>query len=276
MESPDVLEIEHLNMAYRGSAALSDVSLRLKAGEIQVLLGEDGAGKTTLLKILGGLVPPGAYQGEIRVDGQPVTLRTPKDSIRGRIGIVPRRPAVFAGLSMVENIVIGNWETNRSFLRNTMAARRQAEATLHRAGITLDLDGRVADLTDGQKRLVMLARSLSMGPRLLVLDEPAAFVANAGEMSQLIRILRTLAGQGLASLYLARNVREAMDVADRITILRDGSIVETVERAHFDQTALMLAMMSQHPERSAGPEEDEAAGGLLGSLRSIFDYRGRR
>jgi ABC-type sugar transport system ATPase subunit len=277
MDQPNLLEIRHLSLAYRAIPALIDLSLAVRPGEIHALLGENGAGKTTLLKLLGGLRPGDAYTGEIVFDGRPLAPRTPRDSLSQGVSVLPRRLSVFPALSVVENILIGHMPSSRSFLTNTTAARQQAHEILQRLGVSRPLEGRIAQLSEAQKRVVMLARALSTQPRLLVLDEPATAVPGAGEMSQLIRMLRTLAAQGVASLYLTHSVPEAMDVGDRISVLRDGTVVDTVERIAFDQTRLMLAMMSQHPERAAGPDdEDGGTGGIFGSLRSMFDLRGRR
>ena len=127
-------------------------------------------------------------------------------------------------------------------------------------------------LNPAQQRQLMLVRALSTDPRLIVLDEPSAFSSGPGESAQLMRALRDLAGQNLALLYLTRRPEEAMQIGDRITILRDGAIVGSYQRAGFDLTTLVMTMRSQHPERSPGPEGGEESDGLFGSLRSIFGF----
>ncbi len=277
MDQPNVLEIRHLDLSYAASPALTDLSLAVRPAEIHALLGENGAGKTTVLKLLGGLGPGDGFKGEILLEGRPFAGHSPRDSLSLGIAVLPRRLSVFPALSVVENILIGHMPASHSFLTNTTAARQEAQAILERLGVSLPLGSRVSELSPAQKRVVMLARAVSIDPHLLVLDEPATAVPGAGETSQLIRILRRLESQGVAVLYLTHSVAEAMDVADRISVLRDGTVVETVERTSFDQTQLMLAMMSQHPERTAGPEDaEEGTSGLFGSLRSIFDFGRRR
>jgi ABC-type sugar transport system ATPase subunit len=270
MQQPDLLEIRHYHLAFKGIPALADLSLTVRPGEIHALLGENGAGKTTLLKLLGGLRPGAGHSGEILLEGQPLDLRTPRDALSHGISILPRRLSVFPALSVAENILIGHMPTTRAFMTDNAAARQQAAESLKRLGVSLSLESRISSLTEGQKRAVMLARAVSTHPRLLVLDEPTVSAPGPAEMGQLIRILRTLAGQGVASLYLTHSVAEAMDVGDRISVLRDGAVVETEERVAFDQTRLVLAMLSQHPERVSGPEEEEGTTGLFGSLRNIF------
>ena len=162
-------------------------------------------------------------------------------------------------------------------LIDRQATYRQAEAALKRLEVKLDLAARVEQLDPAQKRLIVLARALNVKPRLVVLDEPAAYATGVAAMSQLLRIVRSLAGQDVATLYLTRTPAEAMQIADRITVLRDGMTADTFERAGFDATTLTVAMMSQHPERGAGVDDEaEEAGGLLGSLKSIFSFGSRR
>ena len=277
MDAPYSLEVSHLTISLRSVVALEDVSLRVRPGEIHALLGTDGAGKTTLLKILGGLYPASTYRGEIRLAGQPVTLRSPRDAIERGVAVVSRRPSVFGSLSVAENIVMGQWQTQHGFLINRQAILRQADATLKRLGVTLELDARADRLDPTQKRVVVLARALNVNPRLVVLDEPAAYATSPAAMSQLLRIARLLASQDIAILYLTRTPSEAMQIADRVTVLRDGITGRTFERVDFDATALTVEMASQHPERGAGmDDETEQPSGLLGSLRSIFSFGSRR
>jgi ribose transport system ATP-binding protein len=277
MEQTHLLDVRRLSIAFRSAVALEDVSLQIQPGEIHALLGADGAGKTTLMKILGGLYAAPLYRGEILLAGTPVILRTPSEALQQGIAVIPRRPSVFGSLSVAENIIIGHWETKHGILIDRRAIRQQAEATLKWLGVTLDLDVRAEHLDAVQKRLVVLARALSIKPRLVVLDEPAAHVATPLAMSQLLRIVRLFAAQGITTLYLTRTPLEAVQIADRISVLRDGITEGTVKRADFDATALTLAMMSQHPERGAGMDDDaEEPGGLVGSLRSLFSFGSRR
>jgi ribose transport system ATP-binding protein len=272
MDEAAVLEIKHLTKMFHSVAALDDVSLLALPAAIHVLLGEDGAGKTTLLKVLGGLIPASAYEGEILVEGQPVSIRTPLDSFRHGMAVVPRGLGVFPSMSVLDNIMVGHRPGDRSLLSGSRAARQRAEQALRRAGLNLALDVNVDRLSTAQQRQLMLGRALSTDPRLIVLDEPSAFSSGPGELGQLMRTLRDLAGQNLALLYLTRVPEEAMQIGDRITILRDGALVGSYERADFDLTTLVMAMRSQHPERSPGPEDGEEPDGLLGSLRSIFGF----
>lgn len=277
MQPTNILEVSHLAIAFRTTVALADVSLQLREGEILALLGVDGAGKSTVMKILGGLYPANLYQGEIVFAGEPAAFKNPRDAIRRGISVVPRRPGVFGSLSVAENIAMGSWEASRAFLLQQQVIHQRADETLRWLGVTLDLDARAEQLDPAQQRVVALARAVNTRPRVVVLDEPAAHVSSAAGMSQLLRIVRLFAGEGIATLYLTRTPVEAIQIADRITLLRDGVTGETYERADFDATTLTLQMMSQQPGRPAGIDDDaDAPGGLLGSLRSIFSFGARK
>ncbi len=173
MDDGNILEIEHLTKPFRNVLGLDDISLDVRPGEIHAVLGENGAGKTTLMKLLGGLYSPNSYEGVIRIAGEPVVLRNPRDVLQLGIAILPCRPAIFSGLSVAENIVLGRWQVKRTFMVSSDNARREASETLHRLGVTLDLDAQAGKLPAGQKRMVVMARALSSQPRLLVLDEPS-------------------------------------------------------------------------------------------------------
>jgi len=268
MEPPSILEVRHLRISFRSVQALTDVSLKVRMGEIHAVLGQNGAGKTTLMKILGGFYAK-AYQGEIIIAGQPVVLSRPHQAALHGIAIVSRRPGVFPNLSVAENIGVGQWTTGRAFAINRNAIRRQAEGALRELGVTLNLDDRVDELDASQRRLVAIARAVSGRPRLIILDEPAVYATAPAEISQLIRILRLLASRTIASLYLTQNPEEAMQIADRITVLRDGTVAGTFERINFDAATLAIAMTSNQPGRGAGADDDEEIDGVGGILRVL-------
>lgn len=164
---------------------------------------------------------------------------------------------------------MGQWKTGRTFTINRNALRRQAEGTLGELGVTLNLDARVGELDASQRRLVAIARAVSGRPRLITLDEPAMYATAPAEIGQLIRILRLLADRNIASLYLTQNPEEAMRVADRITVLRDGTVAGTFERINFDAVTLAMAMISNQPGRGAGVDDDEGIDGVGGIFRVL-------
>lgn len=274
MTEPCALELLHISKSFGEVAALADVSLAVLPGEIHALLGENGAGKTTLFKILAGVYPAGAYTGEIRVGGQPVTIRDPQAAIRHSIGCVSRRSGIFNKMSIAENITLGQWQQRGSFLLRRGAMEQDARTILAQLDLKLDPALPADRLTPGQQRLVMIARALIVQPKVIVLDEPAAFLKSAGEQTQLIRVVRLLAERGVGILYLARRIADAMLIADRVTVLRDGSLNGSWRRTELDELALTQAMLSQRIGDGDYVDHDavEESAGLLGSLRSWFGW----
>lgn len=266
------LELSHIAKSFDAVPALAGVSLEVRPGEIHVLLGENGAGKTTLFKILAGIYPAGAYTGEIRVAGRAITNRNPQDAIQNGIGSVARRSGIFSRMNVTENITMGQWPRHGGFLLRRDLMERDAREILARLELKLELSQPAGRLTPGQQRLVMIARALSAEPKVIVLDEPASTLKTAGEQTQLIRAVRLLAERGIGLLYLARRPADAVLVADRVTVLRDGELNGSWPRAELDELALTQAMMSRRIGDGDYVDYDaaEEPAGLLGTLRSWF------
>lgn len=274
MTTETILELSHITKTFGATAALSDVSFGVRPGEIYVVLGENGAGKTTLFKILAGLYPAGSYTGAITLAGRPLALRSPEDAARNGIGVVTRRLGVFSRLTVAENITVGHWQAQRGFLIDHRAAAQQARAALELVGLKLSPDALANRLSPGQQRLLTIARAVSMQPKIVVLDEPTAFLGSVTDLSHLLRTLRTLAERNIATLYLTHRPSEALQIADRASVLRDGCINGTWPRLALDEATLVQAMPSQRIGDGGYIDHDEAeeAGGILGSLRSIFSW----
>lgn len=270
----DILELAHISMKFGNAVALADVSLAVRPGEIYVVLGESGSGTVTLFKILAGLHRAGAYSGEIRVAGQPVTIRSPQDTLRCGIGIVPRHSGIFGKLTVAENVTIGAWQTHNEFLVRQQTVALQARAVMEMLGLKLEPGMPASKLSTSQARLVMIARALAINPKLVVFHEPAAALSTPSEVSQLIRAIRTLAEHDIASLCLTRRPAEALQLADRVSVLRDGSLNGTWVRSDLDESTLTLAMVSQRVGDSSyiDSDEPEARGGLFSSLSSLFGF----
>lgn len=246
MSSESVLELEHVTKRYGETAALSDLSLAVRHGEIHGVLGDNGAGKTSLLKILSGMERSksvGAFDGVIRVDGAPVEIDSPQQAIKYGIGIVPRRPGIFSGLSVADNVVVG--KQMQGLIINQVRIREQALKFMEMIGLRLDPSAKANSLTASQQRLLMIARALSLDVKIVVMDEPAAFLTTPQDLSQLFRAVRSLAERDIATLYLTRRPAEAVQIADRISVLRDGEVVAQWQRIEFDENVLIRQMQSQ-------------------------------
>jgi putative multiple sugar transport system ATP-binding protein len=227
------------------------------------------------MKLLCGLLPVGSYEGEILFEGTPVALRSTRDALKLGIAGVPRRFSVFPRLSVAENIAVGGMQTQHGFFISNATTERDAQAVLDRWGITLDIFARAGDLTPIQQRLLMIARALSTNSRLIVMDEPSYGLKSPQAISQLLLMVRRLAERGVTCLYMARTPADAFQLADRVTVLRDGIVAGLWERMAFDEAAVARAMASQRDGEPVNRDEDEdkedGQGGILGSVNSFFD-----
>jgi putative multiple sugar transport system ATP-binding protein len=275
MDSSLILEVNHVTKTYPKTdiVALDDVTLAVRRGEIHGVVGELGAGKTTLMKILGGLYPTGSYQGEILFEGSPLVPRSTGDAIRRGIGVVPRPLSIFPRLSVAENIVMGGWQAERRFFISKQTTEHGAEVVMSRWGVNFDGATQASELSASQQRLLMILRVLAAEPKLVVLDEVTHGIKSPQGLSQLLHMVRRMAEREVTCLYLARRPADAFQLADRVTVLRDGVVAGQWERADFDEPAVSQAMASQRDgEPIEYDDRDESSsGGVLGSLNTFFD-----
>lgn len=223
-----ILALEQVSKHYPGVVALDAVDFNLERGEVRALLGKNGAGKSTLVKVLSGAVHPDS--GVIRIDGQPVQIVDPKDAFKQGIYTVYQEMSLVPGLTVAENILLGRWP-RQSILGLSVINRRKvrpiARAALDQLEVSLNLDQEVGRLSVAQQQLVEIAKALSMHPRVLVLDEPTSALAS-GEVDVLHKVVRKLAEQGQAIIYVTHRLQEIPRVADNVTVLRDGQLIGTI------------------------------------------------
>jgi D-xylose transport system ATP-binding protein len=224
-----MLAAHHLSKRFGGVTAVDGVSFELAAGEIHALCGENGAGKSTLIKLLSGVHPFGSYGGRIELDARELRLRSVRDAARAGISVICQELALIDELTVAENIFLGDEPTRAGLVYDRRRAEREAAAVIARFGVPIDLRRPVGELGMGEKQLVEIARALARRSRILNLDEPTAALA-AHEATALLDILRDLRREGVASIYVSHRLPEVFAVADRITVLRDGSNVTTVAR----------------------------------------------
>ena len=221
--------------------ANDNISLTLGGGEILGLLGENGAGKSTLMKILYGLYMPDA--GHIFLDGEEVRIRDPKDAVARGIGMVHQHFTLIPPLTVAENIVLGA-EPRRGISLNIREAISDTEKLCERYGLRVDPRARVADLSVGVQQRVEILKALYREARILVLDEPTA-VLTPQETEDLFDVLKELVADGLSIILITHKLGELLGVSDRITIIRDGKVVDTVNAADTDEKALARLMVGR-------------------------------
>jgi len=202
--------------------------------------------------------------------GQPLLLKEPRDALRARIGVVPRKGGVFDSLSTAENIMVTSWQVRRRFLVIRGQIEGQAAAVMEKWGIDIDPQAPAGTLTPAQKREVMILRALCIDPQLVVLEEPLADLSSVQSVSQILWLIRRMVERGLTVLYMARRPSNAIQLADRITVLRDGQVAGDWQRADFDESAILTATLSRR-EGDFGDFEGELTEeprGFLGSLQN--------
>ncbi len=237
-----VLDLRSISKSFQGVQALREVSFDLKAGEVHALLGENGAGKSTLIKVITGAHSPD--EGEIRVNGHKVERLDPGMARRLGIAAIYQQPALFADLSVSENIALA-LEAPAPFRRIRWGGRRAAAARLlRRVGARIDPDAFVCELSMPEQQLVEIARVLGTGARVLIMDEPTASLT-PGEVSALQEAIRVLKQDGVGFVYISHRLPEVFELADRITVLRDGTSVGTFHAASLDESDLIRRMVGR-------------------------------
>jgi simple sugar transport system ATP-binding protein len=225
---PEVLlELREITKRFPGVTANDAVSLDLHAGEIHALVGENGAGKTTLMKILYGLYKPDS--GTILVRGTRISVRGPRDAIRRGIGMVHQHFMLFPPFSVLENVIIGE-EAHRAGVLSLRVQRRRLAALMEENRLTVDLDARVEDISVGIQQKVEILKILFRGATILIFDEPTA-VLTPQEVEELFKTFREMKRQGKGVIFISHKLDEVLEIADRITVIRQGRIVETMDRA---------------------------------------------
>ena len=234
--------------------ALSDVSLSVRAGEIHAICGENGAGKSTLMKVLSGVYPYGTYSGEIVYEGEEVRFANIKQSEQAGIVIIHQELALIPELSITENLFLGN-EPGRFGVIDWTAAQLRAQDLLARVGLADDPDTQIKNIGVGKQQLVEIAKALHKDVKLLILDEPTAAL-NENDSQHLLDLIVGLKAKGISSIIISHKLNEIEQIADEITIIRDGKTIETLN------------------VKADGVNEDRIIRGMVGrSLESRFPDR---
>ncbi len=237
----DMLELRDIGKRFGGAHALRGVSLCVARGTLHALVGENGAGKSTLGRIVAGSLRPDA--GELLLDGAPARFRTPRDARAAGVAMVHQELAVCPGLSVAENVSLGDWPRRGPFV-DRAALEARATRLLDGVGARLDVRAPLRSLSVAQEQLVQIAAALGTGARLLVLDEPTSALSEA-DSARLLELVERLRDGGTTILYVSHRLPEVLRLADAVSVLRDGQLVRTLPRGAFGADELVRLMVGR-------------------------------
>jgi putative multiple sugar transport system ATP-binding protein len=222
-----ILEMKNITKLFPGVKALSNVNLQVKPRQIHALVGENGAGKSTLMNILSGVYPYGTYEGDIIVNGDICKFKDIRESEAKGIAIIHQELALIPTLSIAENVFLCNEQTENGFTINWNKTRFKTIEIFKKVGLDENTEKRVMDIGMGKQQLVEICKALSKDVKLLILDEPTAAL-NDEESNHLLNLILDLKEHGITSIIISHKLSEVVKVADEITVIRDGSTIETL------------------------------------------------
>ena len=266
-----LLEAHGVQKSYDGVKALTSVSLGLRAGEVHALVGENGAGKSTLIKVLTGAVQPDS--GEIRLHDQRIEHNNPAKARELGISVIYQQPALFPDLSVAENIAIAN-DGNKLWQKVDWPTRTaRATRLLQQIGARISPGALVSSLSMPEQQLVEIAKALAANASVLIMDEPTSSLGQQ-DTRNLLRIVRELRARGTGILYISHRLEELFEIADRVTVLRDGNNAGTLEMAGVTSRELIRMMVGRELE-TLYPKLEITPGEVALELRSVCCQRSK-
>lgn len=238
------VRLSNITKSFYGAKALDDIQITLQGGEIHCLVGENGAGKSTLIKILAGHYFPDS--GQIFINDVEKRFNSPRDSQNNRIAVMHQELMLVSEMSVAENIVLGKWPTGR-VLTDKKEMVDVARKTLQRLGSNIDPNIKVSQLSTGQQQMVEIARALSQNIEVLIMDEPTAALSDV-DAKKLLEIVKSLKKQNIAVLYVSHRLEEVFEIADKITVFRDGKYVGSKTREQVTPDGIIKMMVGKNVE----------------------------
>lgn len=248
-----MIEMTGIDKAFSGNVVLKDVQFSLADGEIHALMGENGAGKSTLMKILTGIY--GRDAGVIKVDGQEVDFKSPKEAEAMGIAVIHQELNILPDLTVAENLFLGNEKTVGMGILKTKEMNREASRILKQLGLDVDVKTPAGQLSVGKQQIIEIAKAIETHAKVIIMDEPTAALTDR-EIKTLFKTIRKLQSQGVSFVYISHRMEEIFAICDRITILRDGQYigVRVIKETNFDEIVKMMVgreLGDRFPERNA-------------------------
>jgi len=263
--SESILRMTNISKSFAGVHALRGVQLDLRPGEVHALLGENGAGKSTLVKVITGVHQPDT--GEIYLNDQRIHLNDPREATTLGISAIYQELSMFPDLDIAENIFVGRRPTRKGGLIDWRKMRRESEALLSSLGVHLNLKTKARNLSIAQQQMVEIARALSVNARILIMDEPTSALT-LNEVAELFQIVRRLREKGTAIVFISHRLEELFEIADRVTVLRDGAYVDTRSMDGVTQDDL-IRMMVGRTVTDLFPKQDVEAGEVVLRVKNL-------
>ncbi|MFH5774999.1 sugar ABC transporter ATP-binding protein [Paracoccus sp. NGMCC 1.201697] len=260
-----VLSIRGIRKEFPGVVALDDVQLRIRPGSVHALMGENGAGKSTLMKIIAGIYQPGA--GEIRLRGQPVTLNSPLDALEQGISMIHQELLLMNPMTVAENIWIRREPRTRFGLIDHGRMAAMTQELFDRLNIRLDPLSQVGDLTVAQKQMIEIAKAVSHNSDVLIMDEPTSAITES-EVAHLFAIIRDLRDRGVGIVYITHKMNELFEIADEVTVFRDGKYVGTHDASTVTRDDIIRMMVGREITEMF-PKIDCAIGDVVLEVRNL-------
>ena len=258
--------MEHISKRFGSFYANKDISLTVNRGEVLTLLGENGAGKSTLMNILIGLYQP--TEGKIFLEGREVRIESPSQAVKLGIGMVHQHFMLVEAMTVFDNIILGDKHAKGVFI-DRAARRREIEELSAKYGLDVQLDKLITEISVGAQQRVEILKALYHGAELLILDEPSAALTDI-EVEGLFAIMKKLVSEGKSIIFISHKMREVLHISDRITILRTGEVVTTVDAHGVTGQELANMMIGRELQQSQYEKKDVEAGAVI-SLQNI-DY----
>ena len=268
-----ILEMANISKEIPGVKALDDVTFKVEEGQILFLVGENGAGKSTLMKVLSGVWPYGTYTGQVIIDGEVQQYKNIKDSENAGLAIIYQELALIPELSVYENIFLGHEIKNSNGTINWNETIIQAKKLLDRVGLEVDPSTKVKDLGTGKQQLIEIAKALSKNVRILILDEPTSSL-NEDDSENLLNLILELKKQGVTCIMISHKLKEVLAIADKVTVLRDGKTVASLDRSELSEEVIIKHMVGREIKNIYPKREHVAIGDVTFEVKDwkVYDY----